>query len=187
MNDRPNDSRHYDTPGHAHELTFCCFHNQDYLSDERACVMLLEEIRKAQEQHAFHLWAYVIMPNHVHMLLWPTEMEYSIARILGFKGRMAIRYSRMMRESAPEKHKRYCVRERGRNVFAFWQRGGGFDRNLWNTDAVHASLRYIEQNPVKKGLVSAPWQWRWSSAFRALADEAFRPKVDRSSLPAKMV
>ena len=149
--------------------------------------MLLEDIKIAQVEHKFHLWAYVLMPNHVHLLIWPLETEYCVSKILGFKGRMAVRYSKLLLEQSPKKHKSYCVIERKQSVFAFWQRGGGHDRNICKPDGVWPVIRYIEQNPVRKGLVPFAKQWRWSSAYPAKATEEFRPKVDRSSIPVKMV
>ncbi|PKK82504.1 MAG: hypothetical protein CVT49_13190 [candidate division Zixibacteria bacterium HGW-Zixibacteria-1] len=68
--------------GHAHELTFTCFKNRPFLLSERACQNLVFSIIKAREKHSFDLWAYVFMPNHVHLLIYPNTKKYSIARIL---------------------------------------------------------------------------------------------------------
>jgi len=82
--------KHWNITGHAHELTFSCFHGRDYLSDTRACEILQEEIEKSRSVYHFKLWAYVIMPNHVHMLILPLKKEYDIAKILsGIKGIMS--------------------------------------------------------------------------------------------------
>ncbi len=57
------------------------------------------------------------------------------------------------------------VQERpGKQCFRFWQEGGGFDRNLFSTAAIAASIDYIHLNPVKRGLCKQAIQFKWSSA-----------------------
>ena len=46
----------------------------------------------------------------------------------------------------------------------FWQPGGGHDRNLWGTTAIHNEVDYIHANPVRRGLCGRPEDWRYSSA-----------------------
>lgn len=67
--------RRINEPGHAHELTFTCFKNIPLLSKDRTRQWFLDSLCKAAEKHSFHLWAYVIMPNHVHLLVWPTRKK----------------------------------------------------------------------------------------------------------------
>jgi len=85
--DRPTEQkfktcRRYNTPGDAHSLTFNCFHAQAFLSKDRTCLWLIDAISKARERLAFGLWAYVIMPEHCHILVFPRRPTYSISRIL---------------------------------------------------------------------------------------------------------
>jgi putative transposase len=46
----------------------------------------------------------------------------------------------------------------------FWQRGGGYDRNLRSSSDIREKIEYIHQNPVRRGLVVNPSDWVWSSA-----------------------
>jgi hypothetical protein len=46
----------------------------------------------------------------------------------------------------------------------FWQSGGGFDRNVGDEDIMWKKICYIHQNPVERGLVKKPEDWKWSSA-----------------------
>lgn len=71
-------NRHYNTPGHAHELTYSCYKRSPYFNDPLACRIFLDCIRRSQLKFNFHVWAYVIMPNHVHLLVWLLEQDYSI-------------------------------------------------------------------------------------------------------------
>jgi len=65
---------------------------------------------------------------------------------------------------SPGRYDILCIKAGTKKVFRFRQARGGFDRNLWNTKAIHSSINYIEYNPVRAGLVNAPEEWQWSSA-----------------------
>lgn len=51
-----------------------------------------------------------------------------------------------------------------REVYRMWQVGGGYDRNLYEWEKIQKAIAYIEWNPVRRGLVSDPLEWIWSSA-----------------------
>lgn len=157
---------HYNTLGHAHELTFSCYRRQSCFNDPMACRLFLEELERSRNIYNFKLWAYVVMPHHVHLLLWPLNASYDIGRIeSGFKGTMAKRYHRYLFEHNRELRDLFLVRVNNQERFVLWQKGGGFDRNLWNAKAIHDSIGYIEANPVRSRLVGSPEEWEWSSAY----------------------
>jgi REP element-mobilizing transposase RayT len=64
---------HLHEPDAAHELTFSCHRRFAFLRAERTCAWLADAIDKARYEHPFLLWAYVFMPEHVHLLIWPTQ------------------------------------------------------------------------------------------------------------------
>jgi REP element-mobilizing transposase RayT len=68
---------HYNTPGDAHELTFSCYRRQTFFNDSVACHMFLDELNKSRGIYDFKLWAYVLMPHHVHLLIWPLDHNIS--------------------------------------------------------------------------------------------------------------
>ena len=68
--------------GHAHELTFSCYQRLPLLSRDRTRLWLAEAIRAARAKCQFDLWAYVFMPEHVHLLVYPRQPDYSISRTL---------------------------------------------------------------------------------------------------------
>ena len=87
-----------DIPGHAHELTFSCYRGYRFLQRGRVRNWLVESIDNARIKHGFALWAYVIMPEHVHLLIFPESSTYSVAKILADikrpVGKQAITYLR---------------------------------------------------------------------------------------------
>ncbi len=72
----------------------------------------------------------------------------------------------------------------GTRAYRFWQRGGGYDRDLRDPGVIHATIDYIHGNPVRAGLVEQPEDWPWSSAayFAGAGPAPLTPDVD--SIPA---
>lgn len=156
--------RRYNFPGQAHELTFGCFNSRPFLSSERTCDYLADAIIAAKESHEFDLWAYVFMPEHVHLLICPRREVYSISRILSaIKQPVARRAMIYVRMSRPDELRLLATGQK-RTPYRFWRAGGGYDRNITEVETVVLAARYIHENPVRRGLVAYPSQWSRSSA-----------------------
>jgi putative transposase len=163
-----NDHRHrrsYNDPGHAHELTFSCYQKFGFLKAERTCLWLAESIEAMRIEQDVALWAYVFMPDHVHVILRPRRPAYEVASILkAIKEPVGRRATSYLSKHAPEWLPRITQR-RGRRIERhFWQPGGGFDRNIVESGTLMAMIDYIHLNPVRRGLVERTWDWCWSSA-----------------------
>ena len=72
----------WNEPADAHYLTFSCVQRLPLLSRNRARRWVVEALAAAREKLGVTLWAYVIMPEHVHVLLCPLRSEYEMRRIL---------------------------------------------------------------------------------------------------------
>jgi putative transposase len=165
----------YNIPGHAHELTFSCFQRLPLLSKDRSRQWFVEGLDQARRRRNFLLWAYVIMPEHVHVIVWPRDSVYEMRLIrtalkvpvqrkaLAFLRRHAPGFLDRLRDEQPN----------GEVHHRFWQRGGGYDRNIIEPATLQTMIEYIHNNPVRRGLVSKPTDWVWSSArFYAGIDDA---------------
>jgi len=154
------------TPGHAHYLTFSCFHRQPFLARDRSRQWLLDAIELSRTKHAFDLWAYVIMPEHAHLILLPTTPTYDISDILGtIKLSVTRKALTHVKSHAPEFLERMKDQQpNGDCAHRFWRRGGGYDRNLTSTDEIWEKIYYLHNNPIKRNLCSTPVDWPWSSA-----------------------
>jgi putative transposase len=100
---------------------------------------VLEQIRA---RHHARVYAYVLMPEHVHLLI-NEPPSFVVAQFL-----------KALKQITSRKLK--GDRER------FWQ-DRYFDRNIRGEAARSEVIRYIHRNPVKRGLVASPEQYRWSS------------------------
>ena len=157
--------RNYNTPGHAHELTFTCYRRIPFLSKDRSRQWLAEAVNAACDTHDFRLWAYVFMPEHVHLLVWPQKPDYDIAAFRrAVKSPVARKAIAYMAEHSP-KLLEQITKPRGNRVERlFWQQGGGYDRNIDNPATLRPMINYLHDNPVRRGLVERAWDWQWSSA-----------------------
>ncbi|HOD84274.1 MAG TPA: transposase, partial [Phycisphaerae bacterium] len=154
----------WNTAWQAHGLTFSCYRRQAFLAKDRTRGYLADAVNRARETHGFHVWAYVFMPEHVHLLLWPAKEKYSMSLILqSVKQSASRRAVAWLRANDPAGLRLLATGQRDR-PWQFWQDGGGHDRNIRNAKALRDFFTYIHYNPVKRGLVAQPEDWQWSSA-----------------------
>src|SRR5438876_5773909 len=106
------------------------------------------------------------MPEHVHLLVFPLDIEPAIAGYLAaVKRPVSADAKRDLHRAGSPLLKRLTVRERpGKDAFRFWQEGPGYDRNLQQAATVMSSIEYIHMNPVRRNLVTQARLWKWSSA-----------------------
>ncbi len=152
----PGYPHHVTQRGNRRMKTFFC--DDDY----RAYLALVAD---AKADACVSVWAYCLMPNHVHLVVVP-EQEDSLARLFRYVHR---RYSR-----------RINFREKWRGHL--WQER--FHSFVMDEPYLMATVRYTELNPVRAGLCATPGDWPWSSARAHLGvwDDAVvsvRPMLER--------
>src|SRR5438132_1028731 len=137
--------KRYDVPGNAHSLTFSCFRRQQFLTRDRSCRWVTDAIDRARVKHSFHVWAYVLMPEHVHLLLWPAQADYAISDILeSIKLSVAKRAIAFVKRESPGFLVRMEDRQpNGQVHHRFWQRGGGYDRNIFEPRTIYEQIEYF--------------------------------------------
>jgi putative transposase len=190
--------KHYDN-GEPHFLTFSCYGRLNLLSKDRTREWFVEALEAARKLHGFHLWAWVVMPEHVHLLLWPPfdkiEMNsgsaasgnMTLGRIPGILSSIKLPVAKKGLEFLAEYARDYLqhltVENANRTYRRFWQAGSGYDENVSELRALHDIIEYIHLNPVRRGLVNRPEDWLWSSARDWMGLPGSPIKVDRT-LPA---
>ncbi len=157
--------KHYDEPGQAHELTFSCYQRKRLLSDQQLCTLLSHSIDRAVERQGFELVAFVYMPEHVHLIVFPTNSEAEVSRLLfAIKRPFSTRVKQLLTRDASPLLTDLTIRERpARTTFRFWQEGGGYDRNIASIKTLRTAIEYVHNNPVRRTLCDSPGQWKWSS------------------------
>ena len=158
--------RHFHNPGHCHELTFSCYQRMPLLTNDRWRAMLSESIDRATGRHKYALTAFVFMPEHVHLLVYPLADASTVHALLrAVKRPFSFRIKKHLAEAKSPLLAKLTIRQRpGVTTFRFWQEGPGYDRNLTSPETVLAAIDYIHKNPARRGLCQRATQWRWSSA-----------------------
>ncbi len=153
-----------DDPGYARFLTFGCYRHLPLFQIPFLCETFLRELDTLRNEFDLELWAYVIMPDHVHFLVFPTR-DVDFRKELGkLKRRFSHFALGWLKEHDQLTYAKLQVIRKGEITYRFWQHGGGHDRNLWTPDRIRLALDYIHNNPVKAGLVTLPEEYKWSSA-----------------------
>lgn len=128
--------------------------------------LLAASVNAACERHEVQLFAYVFMPEHVHLLVYPCREETRIQDFLyAVKRPMSFRAKRLLLTTEPELCRTtLMVEERpGKVCYRFWMEGPGYDRNIFGRDPVERVIDYIHANPVRRGLCEYTDGWMWSS------------------------
>ncbi len=128
--------------GDTHFITFSCYQRHALLSSTRTREIFERSLEKAREKYRFQLFGYVIMPEHIHLLMSEPQNGALASAI------QAIKQSVSRKFLTGDGH--------------FWQERY-YDVNVFTNKKHVEKLRYIHRNPVARGLVEKPEDWQWSS------------------------
>jgi putative transposase len=184
--------KHYHDPGDVHELTFSCYRRMPLLTNDAWRRLLSEAVDRSLAGRDFRLVAFVFMPEHVHLLVYPhvplPDPSVIEALLAAIKRPYSFRIKQiLLKNGSPLLAKLTVPDKRRGKTFRYWQKGPGYDRNFSSEKAILSSIDYVHNNPVRRGLCQAATDWRWSSARwyasdRQLVDEGL-PRID--GLPAE--
>ena len=165
---------------YVHFVTTRTYKSRPYFRDEEFSRILLEELRFYGKKYDFVLMGYVIMPNHVHLLLWWDKEKkpgLSVSKIMqGLKGATARRIIDLVQDKGLERmlqstHRNADSKSRRRNLrYRLWQ-PGFYDFNIYNEEKLLEKLDYIHGNPVRAGLALSPRDYDWSSYSEYFEEE----------------
>ena len=163
----PKGLTRYQQTGDLHFLTFSCYHRFAYFGSASARELFERCLEGVRLRYQFFVTGYVVMPEHVHLLV-SEPLQGTLARAV-----QALKLS--------------VAVQRGERPF--WQRRY-YDFNVHSEKKRVEKLRYMHRNPVVRGLVPRPEDWNWSS-FRHYASglvgtveiESFWTAARRGGLP----
>ena len=179
--DRPRKKlTRYELPGNARFLTFSCYQQLPLLGEPALRDAFAAHLEAIHRHNAFRLFAWVVMPDHVHLIALPSLPDWPASRILqALKQPLARKLLAKWRaDRAPVLSQ--LLDPSGR--YRFWQRGGGYDRNIYSEMELREKIEYIHANPVRGGLVDDRLQWVWSSARWYAGDHTGPVTIDRINI-----
>jgi putative transposase len=151
--------KRYSGSGDLHFITCSCYRRQPFLGTAVRRDLFLKVLERVRRRYSFVVLGYVVMPEHLHLLL--SEPQRGTPSTL----RQALKLSFARRVLAQQKRKHPQQGLLWPGPTHIWQ-PRYYDFNVWTERKRIEKLRYMHRNPVKRGLVERPEQWRWSS-FRS--------------------
>lgn len=153
--------------GHLHFITFSCYRRLPLLRTVAARNLFVRILGEARARYEFAIVGYVVMPEHVHLLI----SEPSIGTPSTVLQVLKQRISREVRQHHRAENAKTGLLIRKEDSAApllhFWQ-PRFYDFNVWSRKKRNEKLHYMHFNPVKRNLVQHPKNWPWSSyAFYA--------------------
>jgi putative transposase len=146
--------------GDLHFVTFSCYRRRPYLGSALSRERFLKILDEVRCRHEFELVGYVVMPEHVHLLIGePSKGNPSkVLQVLKQKVSQSLLKERPLSNKSLEP----ALAAEESEPAAFWQRRF-YDFNVWNEEKLKEKLNYMHRNPVDRKLVQHPKDWPWSS------------------------
>jgi putative transposase len=157
----PTGLKRYYGKGHLHFITFSCYRRLPFLKTARARDIFVRELTRVRDETEFQLVGYVVMPEHVHLLMSEPRRGTPSTVLQKLKVRVS-RKMRKRRKSYGSGQLRLPFGEVGEAPRAFWQ-ARFHDFNVYTQGKKKEKLHYMHANPVIRGLVRHPKDWPWSS------------------------
>jgi putative transposase len=144
--------------GQLHFLTFSCYKRQPNFGNAPSRTTFETSLEQVRERYGLCVYGYVVMPEHIHMLVNEPE-QGPLSRVMQSL-KQSVARTLALRAADP-----------------FWQ-ARYYDFNVWSERKFVEKLRYIHRNPATRGLVARPEDWQWSS-FRHYANgEVSRVEIE---------
>jgi putative transposase len=166
--------RHYDNLGTARAVTFTCYHRQKLLTDNEDKSVFMGVLQQICEHYRIEMLGYVLMPDHVHLVLHPPE-GIKLGPIIGkLKSLSAKAILKRWRQIDDCRLDLVIVQKADGPCFSFWQKRC-YDHNCRTIDVVRGKIEYCHRNPVRAGLVKESSEWYYSSFrwYAGLADSVY--------------
>ena len=148
--------RIYDSQRHAYFVTYSCYRRRRLLDDDRAKRVVLGTLNAQLRRLAGRCVGFVVMPNHVHAIVWFAEEGQLSELMKQWKRTSSLRIKGLLTTTLTEYSGPFADSP-------VWQ-AKYYVFNIHSRRKLEEKLTYMHQNPVRAGLVQDACQWQWSSA-----------------------
>ena len=129
----------------SHFLTFSCCHRKPNFTSPDIYDLFLECLERMRNRFAMRIYGYVVMPEHVHLLVSEPE-QVLLADAVHY---LKLSFTKRLNNGSTR-------------TGSFWEKRY-YDRNVRDEDEFKVKLRYIHRNPVARELVTEAGDWKGSS------------------------
>jgi len=144
--------KHYDNLGTVRFITFSCYKRFKYFTNEKHIRIFLNHLKILGDNYEIKILGFVIMPDHVHLVLLP-PIEMKLGKLIG---QLKVRTAKDIISSG------IVDIRRPNGKPAVWQKRC-YDHNCRTREIVIEKIKYCHKNPVNGNLVSKEKDWIWSS------------------------
>ncbi len=167
---------------HLYFITWIVVGKIKFFTDPRYCDIIIENFKFYRDYKELKIFFYVIMDHHLHMIAsHPTDIEIIIQNIKGYTAKEIILLLKEDKKNDILDSLKMLKKSYKRNsTYQFWQEGS-YPKLICSTNMLRQKIDYIHFNPVKRGFVTEPEDWYYSSA-RNYAGRKFPFKIDELEL-----
>ncbi|MGC2400279.1 MAG: transposase [Acidobacteriaceae bacterium] len=156
----PNRLHRYYGAGYLHFVTTSCYRRLPLLNQPHNRDLLLDVLERVRRRYRFVVLGYVVMPEHLHLLLSEPERGNPSKVMQAIKQGFARRLLARLRAAGDPRQG--SLWRAPLDEGHIWQ-ARFYDFVVFSEKKRVEKLRYMHRNPVKRGLVLEPGQWQWSS------------------------
>jgi putative transposase len=178
----PTGLRRYYGSDDLHFVTCSCYQRRPLLGSAHHRDLFLETLEEVRRSYDFVVFGYVVMPEHIHLLLSEPQRTNLSVVMQVLKQRAAGKILRRLRDRSDPAQS--WLWSNPLTEGHIWQKRF-YDFNVFTERKRVEKLRYMHRNPVKRGLVLEPEQWPWSS-YRHYAHGEAGPVLVNESQPAQL-
>lgn len=176
----------YDFPNNIHFVTTSCHGRLPLFNSDKVRTIFVQSVIKVRNKYRFKLFGYVIMPEHVHLLIrgrndkTVSDIMREIKQTCGYHALQSLKVQR--RNSTLEKLKRK-IGGRKEQRYRFWK-PRFYDFNVYSVKKFKEKLDYCHKNPVTRGLVNDPSEWIFSSYRNYYINDDSTIPIDHLETPS---
>ncbi len=147
-----------------HYLTFVTFDRIPIFKSQEICQFFINALSDIRERHPFKLIAYVIMLDHVHLIVNPFGCNIALVgkELKGKSARLIIDWLKQNDHSLSLAKLRRSNPGKRNHSYSVWQKGVQ-SVDLWSHKFILQKMNYVHLNPVRAGFCDHPAKWKWSS------------------------
>ena len=147
----------YDQESHAHFVTFSCFRRRRLLDHDHCKKLVIDVLSSQLERQSGECLGFVIMPDHVHAMIYFTEVGQISLFMKQWKQRSSFHIKQFLKRGQFRYAETFDLRD------PVWQ-ARYYDFNVYSEKKMNEKLEYMHANPVRARLVTAAGDWVFSSA-----------------------
>ncbi len=149
---------------YPHFLTMTIVDWLPIFTNREVADIILGSLRYIREEKKAKLYAYVIMENHLHCIVQSDELRKTVQSFKSYTARAIIDYFKERKNiDMLKKLKQNKLIHKTESEYQVWQEGS-HPEEITTDEMMHQKLEYIHNNPVRRGYIEEPGQWRCSSA-----------------------